>query len=239
MTRQERVLEQPEEKRGQRTWVTNAQGCVASTSNDGKILYSESTTISEGRKRLSDIWLIDSGATRHITSKRKWFHTYEPITRGSVYIKIKMFDGTIRIIGEIWHVNGLKKNLLSLGQIDSHWCKIHVENKIMKITRDALVLMKAEKIGANLFMFKGEILQEVNACVASNGEESTMMWHIKLSHMSEQGLKILFKRKLFPGLKLVNLPFSKHCVTNKQRGLKFSRSNARSKCILDLVHSDI
>ena len=38
-------------------------------------------------------------------------------------IKIKMFDGTIHIIGEVRHVNDLKKNLLSFGQIDSHGCK--------------------------------------------------------------------------------------------------------------------
>ena len=50
---------------------SNAQGCVASTSNDGKILYSEATTISEGRKWLSDIWLIDSGATWDMTSRRE------------------------------------------------------------------------------------------------------------------------------------------------------------------------
>ena len=31
-------------------------------------------------------------------------------------IKIKMFDGTIRTIEEVRYVNGLKKNLLSLGQ---------------------------------------------------------------------------------------------------------------------------
>ena len=31
-------------------------------------------------------------------------------------IKIKMFDGTIRIIEEVRHVKSLKKNLLSLGQ---------------------------------------------------------------------------------------------------------------------------
>ena len=69
-----------------------------------------------------------------------------------------MFDITIRTIWEIRHVNGLKKNLLSLRQIDSHWCKTHVKNGIMKITRDELILMKAEKICANLFMFKGETL---------------------------------------------------------------------------------
>ena len=65
------------------------------------------------------------------------------------------------------------------------------------------------------------------------------MWHLKLSHMSEQGLKILSERKLLPGLKLVSLPFCEHCVTSKQYRLKFSRSITRSKCILDLVHSDV
>ncbi|KAH9658914.1 retrovirus-related pol polyprotein from transposon TNT 1-94-like protein [Citrus sinensis] len=224
-----------------------------STSDDGEILYIEATTVSECSKRLSDVWLIDSGATWHMTSRREWFHTYEPISGGSVYmgdnhaleivgigtIKIKMFNGTIRTTGEVRHVNGLKKNLLSLGQMDSHRYKIHVENEIMKIVKGALVLMKAEKIGANLFMLKGETLQEADACVTSNGEESTMMWHLKLGHMSGQGLKILFEQKLLPGLKSVSLPFCEHCITSKQHRLKFSRSIARSKYIPDLIHSNV
>ncbi|KAH9670656.1 hypothetical protein KPL70_017059 [Citrus sinensis] len=132
-------------------------------------------------------------------------------------IKIKIFDGTIRTIGEVRHVNGLKKNLLSLGQMDSHGYKTHMDNGIMKIVKGALVLMKAEKIGADLFMLKGETLQETDACVVSNGEESMMMWHLKLGHMSEQGLKILSERKLLPGLKSVSLTFCEYCVTSIQR----------------------
>ncbi|KAH9670574.1 hypothetical protein KPL70_017033 [Citrus sinensis] len=183
----------------------------------------------------------DSGTTWHVTSRREWFHTYAPISGGSIYmgndhalgiagigtIKIKIFDGTIRTIGEVRQVNGLKKNLLSLGQMDSHGYKTHVKNGIMKIVKGVLVLMKTEKIGANLFMLKGEILQEIDACVASNGDESTMMWHLKLGHMSEQGLKILSERKLLSGLKSVSLPFCEHCVTNgdfltfcKQEGIQ-------------------
>ncbi|KAH9649806.1 hypothetical protein KPL70_026120 [Citrus sinensis] len=188
--------------------------------------------------------VANSGATWHMTSRREWFHTYEPISGGSVYmgndhaleiagigtIKIKMFDGTIRTFGEVRHVNGLKKNLLSLGQIDNHGCKTHVENGIMKIIKGALVLMKAEKIGANLFMLKGETLQEADACVASNGEESTMMWHLKLGHMSEQGLKILSERKLLPGLKSVSLPFCEHCVTKYKARVELE-STKKIKCL--------
>ena len=109
----------------------------------------------------------------------------------------------------------------------------------MKITRGALVLMKVEKIGVNLFMLKGETLQKTDESVASNGKESTMMWHLKLGYMLEQSLKILSERKLLPGLKSVNLPFCEHCITSKQHRLKFSRSITRSKCILDLVYSDV
>ena len=108
---------------------SNAQGCVASISDDGGIFYSEATTVSKCRKWLYDVWLIDSGATWHMTSRREWFHTYETISRGFVHmgddhalkiasvgtIKMKMFDGTIRTIEEVRHVNSSNKNLFSLG----------------------------------------------------------------------------------------------------------------------------
>ena len=107
-----------------------------------------------------------------MTSWREWFHIYEPISGRFVYmgddftleiigigtIKIKIFDGTIRTIEEVQHVKGLKKNLFYLEQIDSHGYKIHMENEIIKIVKGALVLIKAKKIGTNLFMLKGERL---------------------------------------------------------------------------------
>ena len=40
--------------------------------------------------------------------------------------------------------------------------------------------MKTENIGANLFMLKGETLQEADVCVASNGEESTANIYISI-----------------------------------------------------------
>jgi hypothetical protein len=48
------------------------QGCVASTSEDGEVLYSEATTVSTDRKELTEVWLMDLGATWHMTPKRDW-----------------------------------------------------------------------------------------------------------------------------------------------------------------------
>ena len=94
-------------------------------------------------------------------------------------IKLKMHDGTVRTIQGVRHVEGLKKNLLSLGQLDDLDCIIKVQKGIMKISRGALVIMKGEKIAANLYMLLGETVQEAEASVASNNssERSAMVWH--------------------------------------------------------------
>lgn len=232
---------------------SNPQGNVASTSDDGSALCCEASIAREGRKRFADIWLIDSGATYHMTSRKEWFHHYEPISGGSVYscddhaleiigigtIKLKMYDGTVQTVQDVRHVKGLKKNLLSYGILDNSATKIETQKGVMKIFQGALVVMKGEKIAANLYMLKGETLQEAEASVAACSPDSTLLWHQKLGHMSEQGMKILVEQKLLPGLTKVSLPLCEHCITSKQHRLKFSTSSSRGKVVLELVHSDV
>jgi hypothetical protein len=209
-------------------------------------------TVSTDRKELTEVWLMDSGATWRTTLNRDWFHTYEPIFEGSVFmgndhaleiagigtIKLKMYDGSIHTISGVRYVKGLKKNLLSVGQFDSLGCKIRTNNGIMKIVKEALVVLKARKIVANLIV---ETHHEADASIAlaSPTKEKTMMWHKKLGHMSKKGLKILSDQKLLLALTKVTLPFYEHYVTSKQHRLKFGTSTTKSKCILDLIHSDV
>jgi hypothetical protein len=156
-------------------------------------------------------------------------------------IKLKMYDDLIRTISGMQHVKDLKKNLLSVGQFDSLGCKIRKDNGIMKIIKGALVVLKARKTVVNMFVLMGETHHEAEASIASANpaEEKTMMWHKKLGHMSEKGLKILSDQKLLLRFTKVTLPFCEHCVTSKQHMLKFDTSTTKSKCILDLIHSDV
>ena len=141
-------------------------------SNDGEILYSEASISSKGSKQLTDVWIMDTGVTWHMTPCRGWFCTYEPVLEGFVFmgddhtleiagvdtIKIKIFDGSIFIIQGVRHVKGLKKNLLSIGQLDNLKCKTHIEDGIVRVVKVALVVMKAEKMVANLYMLLGDTL---------------------------------------------------------------------------------
>ncbi|KAE8674537.1 hypothetical protein F3Y22_tig00111745pilonHSYRG00059 [Hibiscus syriacus] len=232
---------------------SNPQGNTANTSDDGDALCCEASTTVEGRKQFADIWLIDSAATYHMTSRREWFHHYEPVSGGSVYscndhaleivgvgtIKLKMYDGTIKVVRDVRHVKGLKKNLLSYGLLDNNASKIETRKRIMKVFRGALVVLKGEKIAANLYVLKGETLVEAEASVSSCSSDSTMLWHQKLGNMSEQGMKVLVEKKLLTSLTKVSLPLCEHCITSKQHRLKFNTSNSRGKSVLELVHSNV
>ncbi|GAA0173717.1 hypothetical protein LIER_27276 [Lithospermum erythrorhizon] len=101
--------------------------------------------------------------------------------------------------------------------------------------------MKGEKRASNLYLLKGETLQEGGVFVASvdPNENASITWHKKVGHMFEQGMKILVEQRLLPGLIKVTLSFCENCVISKQHRLKFSTSNFRSHEILELIHSDI
>ena len=129
-------------------------------------------------------------------------------------IKVKIDDGMIHTILDIQHVKGLKKNLLSMGQLDDLRYEFHAKRGIMKVIRETLVVMKAEKIDANLHMLHERTYQEAKTYITKFREELKIMWHHKLSHMSKNGLKILSKQELLFGLKFVSLPFCEHCVIN-------------------------
>jgi len=101
--------------------------------------------------------------------------------------------------------------------------------------------MKGDKIAVNLYMLKGETLQEGEVSVATSNpsKRCTILLHKKLGHMSEQRMKILTKRNLLQGLTKVTLPFCEHCIMSKQHRLKFNTFNSKKKANLELIHSDV
>ena len=80
-------------------------------------------------------------------------------------------------------MKGVKKKNLFVGQFDNLGCKIRIDNGIMKIIKRALMVLKARKIAANLFVLMRETHHEVEASIASANplEKMMMMWHKKLA----------------------------------------------------------
>jgi transposase InsO family protein len=75
--------------------------------------------------------------------------------------------------------------------------------------------------------------------VSENESDYVRLWHQRLGHMSEKGLKVLIDRKLLPNLKSLKLDLCKHYIYGKQNRQKFKTGRHTSEGILDYIHSDV
>ncbi|KAK3037671.1 hypothetical protein RJ639_030615 [Escallonia herrerae] len=138
---------------------------------------------------------------------------------GICIIKIKMFDGIVRTLGDVRYIPDLKKNLISLGTLDSIDCSISIKGGVMKVSKDAMVIMKGQKIG-NLYKLIGNtIIGGASVSThAGSSNDNFELWHKRLGHLSEGGMLELYKHKLLQGVKSCKLDFCKFCVLGSRNG---------------------
>ncbi|KAG8498352.1 hypothetical protein CXB51_007022 [Gossypium anomalum] len=81
-----------------------------------------------------------------------------------------------------------------------------------------------------------------DAAVASSSlsdDDITKLWHMRLGHMSENGMVELSKRGLLDGQGICKLNFCEHCVFGKQKRVQFTRGIHNTKGTLEYIHSDM
>ncbi|KAG9454909.1 hypothetical protein H6P81_007813 [Aristolochia fimbriata] len=160
-------------------------------------------SISSGMDAYSNSWILDSGCSYHMCPHRSWFSTFVDYNGGKVLmgnnaacktvgmgtIKIKMFDGIVRTLADVRYVLELKKNLISLGALDSNGCSFNTTGGIMKVKKGSMVIMKGEKKVGNLYHLIGNTITGGAAVTSCDDEDdATILWHRRLGHMSERGL---------------------------------------------------
>ena len=69
--------------------------------------------------------------------------------------------------------------------------------------------------------------------------DCTVLWHMRLGHISERGMLELHKRNLLKGVKTCKLDFHKFCVLGKQNPIQFKTATHKIEGILDYVHSNV
>lgn len=112
-----------------------------------------------------DEWILDSSWHIHICSRKEYFDIFQEnktcfvsLSNGStchvtgvMTVNIKMFDGVVHTLGGVTYVPKMRRNLISLGRLDSKGYRYLAVGGAKKITRGCLVLMKREKCGNGLY----------------------------------------------------------------------------------------
>ena len=155
-------------------------------------------------------------------------------------VKIKMFDGVVRVLSNVRHVPYLRKNLISLGVLDDLGYSYSSKGGITKITKGALMVMKGQKVNTLYKLIGNTIVGRVAVTTpVESSIDDTKLWHMRLGHIGERGMLKLHKRNLLKGVKTCKLNFCKYCVYEKQHRVSFKTGSHTSKGVLDYIHSDV
>ncbi|KAL4580653.1 hypothetical protein LXL04_016853 [Taraxacum kok-saghyz] len=153
----------------------------------GEDEYGSEFVLAVTSNSFSNVWLMDTAASQHMCPNKEWFSSLDLKCHGVVLVgddyslekegvgtmKFKHHDGVTREFSNVWYVPKLKKNLISLGVLESGGHNYSSSNGIMKVKRGALVEMKA--------------IREHNMYV---------LQHLRLGHAGESALQGLAKQGL-------------------------------------------
>ncbi|CAJ2652104.1 unnamed protein product [Trifolium pratense] len=154
-------------------------------------------------------WIIDSGASYHVTPRSDFFSSYTIGDFGTVKMGN---EGVCKIVGmgDVWvetsigcklqlknvrHVPDIRLNVISVKALDIEGYHTYFGGDgICKITKGSLVVAK-EQSPTSLYRMPVKLCkEEVNAVE----DVSTDLWHTRLGHLSQKGLSILAKQNFLP-----------------------------------------
>src|SRR5713226_7055168 len=104
---------------------------------------------------------------------------------------------------DVRHIPAMKRNLISTGQLGDSGCLSTFGETWWKITKGSLLIEKGDRVGT-LYLCPHNTYYSI---YVASIEISAVLWHHRISHMSEKGMQILHSRKLLLDLKQVSLEF--------------------------------
>ena len=108
------------------------------------------------------------------------------------------------------HVPNLKRNLISIGQLDDEGFVTTFVNGCWKITKGAMVIVRGSKMGT-LYM----TANDKDIVAVANSAEDSKVWHCRLGHMSEKGMKIMTTKGKLGDLKSIDIGLCEDCIMEK------------------------
>nr|GFA17857.1 retrovirus-related Pol polyprotein from transposon TNT 1-94 [Tanacetum cinerariifolium] len=102
-------------------------------------------------------------------------------------VVLKTSFGTSWILKDVRYIPSLKKRLISIGQLDEEGCYVGFEDQQWKVTKGNLVVAHGNKRGS---LYMVEVLSDgINAAIDGGGNAA--LWHQRLRHITEKGMRIL------------------------------------------------
>lgn len=223
----------------------------------GSALIGQAMTVIWVNKKTNE-WILDSGASDHMSHNRDWFCNYEKFDKiipvrigngktipalGCGDIQIQVFDGTTwqkKFLENVLYVPDIHVNLFStVCALDKDFtltankrrCELLLDGKVMVIGLRENQLFKLQlKV----------IINQKQSNFHQTGKRSNVLrlWHERLGHQHIRQIKNVLKTF---GVDFKNDSdfFCEACVMGKHHRTPFENSNSQADRVGELVHTDV
>ncbi|CAL1391452.1 unnamed protein product [Linum trigynum] len=202
-------------------------------------------------------WIFDSGCSNHMTGdkeKLKDTTKYEGrrvvVTANNAKLPISHVGRTMVTsscnskefqLDEVYHVPGIKKNLLSITQLTAPG------NYVVFGPDDVKVCKEIKIVGTPLMEgLKKDSMYVMSAESAyidrARKNDTVDLWHARLGHVSYHKLQVMMKKSMLKGLSQLEVRDNivcAGCQYGKAHQLPYEESHYKAKEPLQLVHSDV
>jgi hypothetical protein len=253
--------QQQRKQGGQRNEDNQTSAFVVTTSDNKQSMYKDSDTRGQIEQfmceSVKDVWITDSGASKHITFRKDWFAELKPChgekialgddglceVKGIGTIRIKKFiNGSWldAIIENALYVPDIKKNLFSVGVCTSRNYSAFFSGQSVEIFRgQELMAQGAKQINGIYRMF----FKVVSVCEANVCTTDLRLLHERMAHVNIRTLQEMAKKGLLPEIRPdeVNSFFCEACMYGKLHRLPFNKNNCKKSSLQpgEMFHSDV
>ena len=214
-------------------------------------------TTSPWKSTQNNSWIIDSGATQHMTYQKECLSDYVefknliPVSMGNDHIIFAHGKGTYRLkididghvqgiaLQNVWYLPELGKTLLSVKAMTSVGALIQFEGQQCKIIRNSKLLVIGEVKG-KLYVLKTSY-EQANSVEDNSDSE---LWHCRFGHLGMDNVKKLSENNMVIGMDAIQSNGEKllceGCIKGKQHKLPYpTKSDHRASEVLEIIHSDV
>ena len=236
--------------------VARVCNLVRSTEQTGQGVYLNQTRVFPSEYEVGS-WVLDTGATNHMTGCRDSLASLDETVKGAVRfgdgsrveirgvgaVTIAGRNQVHRVLTKVYYIPSLRCNIVSLGQLEEAGCRVEIDRGVLTVFErvDGVlnVLIKAERKD-RLYTLKLNLT--VPVCLLSRMDEVSWLWHARYGHLNFRSLRDLGVKKMVDGLPMIQQgeQVCDGCALGKHHRTPFPRVSAyRAEEKLGLVHGDL
>ncbi|KAF7839880.1 Retrovirus-related Pol polyprotein from transposon TNT 1-94 [Senna tora] len=210
----------------------------------------------------SNTWWIDSGATIHISNTLQGFLNQRKPTSSEQYIysgnkmgslveaietcKLILNSGFVLILDRTFYVPIFSRNLISISNLVPLGYSFEFSNNMFKLFFKYNIVGNGT-MSDGLFRVQLQDNTSYDTMNASSSigikrcatnENSSMLWHRRLGHISLERVKRLVKEGVLNALDFTDFNTCLDCIKGKQTN-KTKKGAKRSSSLLEIIHTDI